>query len=189
MGTQIEFLEDLSAKISTIKNDIEKNFYYLESEDLLFKSDPKKWNIVEVFEHLNLAHEHYIKELRDALKGAPDSDKVDFKMSWLGKKMVGSMKPDGEKIPFKMKTFKKTDPLVAQSNGKRLVEHVVFQDFVQGLIQFEEIIALAKTKNIQKIKIPSLIAILKLKVGDALAFVLAHMERHLLQAYQISNQK
>lgn len=185
MQTRSEFLDSLDQKLSDIQTGIEKKFYYLESEDLLFKPDPSKWNIIEVFEHLNLTNYHYLKQINKALEKASDSDNEKFKLGWMGKQMVKSMEPRNGKTPFKMKTFKKTNPLVLQAQGRKLTDHIVFQDFMEGVKQFRELVEKSRSKDIQKLKIPSLISIMKLKVGDALAFIIAHMERHILQASRL----
>lgn len=186
MQTQEEFIQSLEDKITGFKTVIEKHFYYLESEDLLFKPDQKSWNTIEVFEHLNLTNEHYLKEFSIALNNTQNSTPKQFKLSWMGKRMIASMQPKEGNIPFKMKTFKKTDPLVLQAKGRKLIDHIVLQDFIQGLDEFLEILKLTKQKDIQRIKIKSLIPILRLKVGDAFGFIVAHMERHLLQAQHLS---
>ena len=185
MQTRKDFLDSLDQKINELQAEVEKRFYYLESEDLHFKNFPEQWNIIEVFAHLNLANEHYLKELRSAFDKSPDGGKESFKIGWMGRQMVKSMEPREGKTPFKMKTFKKTDPLLLQSKGHKLVDHVVFQDFMDHLKQFKEIITEARNKDLRKIKITSLISLLKLRVGDALAFIIAHMERHLLQATRL----
>ena len=189
MQTQEAFLESLKDKISYIKSETESRFYYLESEDLNYKPSPEKWNIIEVFEHLNLTNEHYLKELNNVIKEAPsfsESSSKRFRLSWMGKQMVKSMEPRSGKIPYRMKTFKKTNPLTFEKQGRKLVDHVVFQDFMSGLEQFMVILDAAKDKRLQKLKIRSLIPVLKLKTGDALAFIIAHIERHLEQAGKLT---
>lgn len=187
MKTRATFLSEMHSKIEKIESTIETEFYYLESEDLRFKSNPKQWSIVEVIEHLNLANGHYLKELNKVISSSESKgSEGEFKMTWLGKKMLKSMEPQQGIIPMKMKTFKSTDPLILQAKGHKLTDHIVFQDFMSDLKEFKRLIKEAETRDIQKLKIRSLISILKLRVGDALCFIIAHMERHLLQAQRLT---
>lgn len=190
METRSEFLTVMLQKLLGIEKNIEQNFYYLESEELHYKPNPKSWNIIEVFEHLNLVNGYYLKALDRAWDKLPDTTDVGFKISWMGNKMVKSMEPKNGKRPFKMKTFQKTDPLVLQEKrGNKLIDHIVFQDFMNDLKQFKVLLEKHKEKDMQAAKIKSIIPILKLKGGDALAFIIAHMERHLLQAENLLNRK
>lgn len=190
MKTRTEFLGEMLFKLETMESVIEKNFYYLESEDLQYKPDPKSWNIIEVFEHLNIVNGYYVKVLgREWDKAAITKDES-FKISWMGKKMVKSMEPKDGKRPMKMKTFKKTDPLVLQDKrGSKLIDHIVFQDFMENIKQFKKLLAAVADRDLQSVKVKSFLPLLKLKGGDALAFVVAHMERHLLQAQNLLNKR
>ncbi len=190
MNTRSEFLSAMLQKLEAMEKTIETNFYYLESEDLQYKPDPKSWNITEVFEHLNLVNGYYLKVLGREWDKAETTENESFKISWMGKKMVKSMEPKNGKRPMKMKTFKKTDPLELQeTRGSQLIDHIVFQDFMENLKQFKKLIAAIGEKDLQSVKVKSLIPILKLKGGDAMAFIIAHMERHLLQAENLLNKR
>lgn len=183
MPKQKEFLKEMLQKIESIEKNIENNFYYLESEDLRYKPNPKTWDIIEVFEHLNLVNAYYVKALGRSWEKAPEGNTDDFKLSWLGQKMVKSMEPKNGKRSFKMKTFKTTDPLILQKQrGSKLIDHIVFKDFMDQLKQFKKLMEAHAEKDMQSSKIKSLIPILKLRSSDALAFIIAHMERHILQA-------
>lgn len=190
METRSEFLGTMLRKLEGIEKSLEKQFYYLESEDLRYKPDPKSWDIVEIFEHLNLVNGYYVKVIGRAMDKAPIAKNENFKISWMGKKMVKSMEPKNGKRPFKMKTFKKTDPIaLQQERGSKLIDHIVFQDFMEDMKQFKKLLQGNGEKDIQAVKIKSFIPIIKLKGGDAIAFVIAHMERHLLQAENLLDKR
>jgi hypothetical protein len=62
------------------------------------------------------------------------------------------------------------------------VEHVL-QEFVELNERFVNIIELAKSRDINLIKIPITISrFIKLKLGDMIRFLVAHQQRHMVQA-------
>lgn len=190
METRTMFISKMLSKIEGIEKSIEKNFYYLESEDLRYKPNAKSWDIIEVFEHLNIVNTYYLKVLGRGWEKAQEAKKDSFKLSWIGKKMVKSMEPKNGKRPFKMKTFKKSDPLKLQKErGSKLIDQIVFQDFMEQLKQFKILLQKHESKDLQSIKVKSLIPIIGLRGGDALAFIVAHMERHLLQAEDLLHKR
>lgn len=183
---QSEYLSDLRHKAREIRNDSQKSFYFLETQDLLRRPAPGKWNILEVFAHINIYQSYYIRELHKALDKAPENEKDETSLSWLGKQFIQAMEPREGVIRMKMKTFKKTDPLyLSKKKGIAVSEKVVFRDFINDIEELEEIIIKAYDKELTEIKVPTFLPFLKVNIADALGFCLAHTERHVLQAKNI----
>ena len=183
MVNKTEYLRDLRRELLNFKGDILRTFYYLEGQELQYKPSRKKWSILEVFEHVNIINYYYIKRLGKALDQAPKTERDTFQSGWMGSLFIKYMKPDEEgNIPFKIPTFRKTNPIHRKHHGYALVDHIVFQDFIDGVDQLIALLEKAEEKELDIIKIPTLLPFLKINIGDAFAFVVAHIERHMAQA-------
>lgn len=180
-----EYLSDLRHKAREIRNDVQKNFYFLESADLRRRPKPGKWNIIEVFAHINIFQGYYIKQLAAAIEEAPEVNHDETQIGWLGRQFIKSMTPRDGIIPMKMKTFKRTDPIRRAKKGIVINEKVVFQDFIDGIEEIEELIIKAYDKDLTAVKVPTFIPFVKINIAEALGFCLAHTERHVLQAKNV----
>lgn len=181
--TRKEYKDDLQQKLNQLRNDIQNYFYYLEEEDLNMKPHDKAWSILEIFKHLNLVHQFYLQQMERKVPQlkAPDSDQL--APGWLGRTAVKNMEPGNNgSIPFKMKTFKKIDPIQARARGEAIVADVVFRDFVEDLQRLEDLIQQAENKSLENAKIQTVLPLLKMRISDALPFILAHAQRHVVQA-------
>ena len=187
--TQNEFLKSLSEHLDRNKDRIEKSFYYLQEEDLNKKPDPRTWSISQNIEHLNLTHTHYLKQLQALESKVKDHD-IDppFYHSLKGRFFIRGMAPkDGGVIPYKMATAKSLRPLAEREPGAIVLQRVVFEDFMRDLSEFKRLISCFEKVDIKKQRIPTLLGpLVKLSVGDALAFLIAHMDRHILQAQKVA---
>ncbi len=184
-----EFLNDLRHKTREIRNDVQKNFYFLESEDLRRRPAPGKWNIIEVFAHINLTQGYYIKNIRKGLEEAPEVNHDNVELTWLGKQFTKAMEPRDGVIKWKMKTFKKIDPVAREKKGIAINEKVIFQDFIADIEELEDLMIKAYDVDISIIKVPTVLSFLKINIADAFAFDLAHTERHILQAKRVLNSE
>ena len=184
MEETTDYLESLQKRITAVKLDIQDAFYYLETEQLRYRPQPRSWNIIEVFEHINLTNDFYLKQLREKIEQANTaSDKLN--RGWFAKWFANGLKPKGQSLGFKMKTFSSIDPLKRQKKGFQLVDHIVFQDLIDSLEQIDQLLEGAKGKKLSALKIQSLSSLLKFRVYDALDIVVSHTERHLIQAKNI----
>ncbi len=186
---QSEYLSDLRHKAREVRNDAQKSFYFLEAEDLRRRPAPNKWSIIEVFAHINIVQAFYIKNLTEALKDAADSDGDETQLTWLGQKFINAMAPQEGSIKWKVKTFKKIDPIYRAKKGIAVNENIVFRDFINDIEELEELIIKAYDKDLTSVKVPTLLPFIKLNIADALGFCLAHTERHVLQARKILGEE
>lgn len=188
--TQKEFADQQVTKIKELRNTLEKSFYYLEAEELNMKPSPKAWSILQCIEHINLTNHLYLKIFKRALEESTDFTHEDdiYRMGIWGKFLTNSMKPKGNKIRWKMKTFPNLRPMNEKDPKARLVEHVVFEKFNEDMDELLRLIPEIqklpwKTTRIQT----ALGKTVKIRIGDAIAFILAHSERHILQAQKVLN--
>lgn len=181
-----EYLSDLRHAAREIRNEVQKEFYFLESEDLRRRPAPNKWSIIEVFAHINIFQGFYIREISKALENAPDMETDETEISWLGKQFINSMKPkeDGT-ISMKMPTFASANPIKRAKKGIVIDEKVVFTDFINDIEEMEDIIIKCYDKDITAVKVPTFLPFIKITIADALGFNMAHVERHILQAKNI----
>jgi DinB family protein len=158
-------------------------FLRLTDEQLNYRPHPDKWSIAEIFEHLNIIHAAYIRSIISRITSAPDVRTDTFKSGWLGDWLYSAIMPRPDGSVFKMKTLKSLYP----GNGN-LEGHEVLHRFLQQCDGLDDILRHVSTKNLQKIRIPfASNRFLRLRLGDNLRYLVAHSERHLLQAQRLMN--
>jgi uncharacterized damage-inducible protein DinB len=168
---------------------VKKKFSHLSVEQKTWKPNEYSWNIQEVFSHLN----EYARYYHDAFLTRISSTRFtepreNFTSSPLGKSAWKSMKLGNAKnVKRKFKTPRLFNPTIT----KNLVTGNDIEQFREYQTQLFHIIDAAKNVNLRKVKIPiSISKIIKLRLGDALLFVVYHNERHMQQALNIvSNPK
>ena len=62
-----EFLTDLKTNIHKHSKVVSDVFAPLEEAQLNWRPDPKEWNALQCFDHLNLTHEYYLPKIKQAL--------------------------------------------------------------------------------------------------------------------------
>ena len=152
----------------------------------LFNSKPsdKKWSIGECFEHLNLTLDFYIPKMETIIKNKKRymGHNEYFSYGLLGRMAVTAMLPKSNKrIPYKMKTFRKLKPQQSQANKQHVIRK--FLSYQKSTL---DIIQELKEVNMKKPKITTVAGpMLKMRIGDALHFMIAHNQRHIVQAQQV----
>lgn len=134
------------------------------------------WSIAQCLWHLNSYGFYYLPLINKSLQTAPDNHACnDFQPGLLGNYFTSLMTPDtGSK---KMKAPANHTPLKIEN------PYAVVADFIMQQENLLTYIRLARNKNLQKSNIPTYIfRFIKLNTGDALRFVIAHTERHMIQA-------
>ncbi len=142
------------------------------------KENKEKWSVLECIEHLNLYGDFYLPELKKSISNTVHSSTIQFKSGFIGNYFVNSMLP-------KVKLNKMKTPRAKNPSGSDL-DLTVIDRFYAQQADFLEILELAKHINLMKTKTPiSISTVLKLRLGDTLRFLLAHNDRHILQAEKI----
>jgi hypothetical protein len=157
--------------------DAAKEFESLPESDLNWKEHPKKWSILECLEHLNRYSNYYHAEIKKAIaRATPASEKIDHeaKSTWMGKKFIAMMHPDNT---TKHKTFARMNPIEGS-----LKKEVIYE-FLRNQQELATILEAASKVDLNKTSIPvEFLKILRMNLGDALQFVVAHEQRHIKQA-------
>jgi hypothetical protein len=156
-------------------------FLRLSNEQLHQRPAPGKWSIVEIFGHLNITHDLYIRSILSRITLAPDVSSDRYRSSWLGDWVYEKIMPRPDGSVFKLKALKSHCAGTDTMDGKEVLE-----TFLQKCDAIDDILRHVTTKDLQRIKIPFYFSrLLSLRLGDSLRYLVAHGERHLLQAQRV----
>jgi uncharacterized damage-inducible protein DinB len=179
------FLEEREKETLEIVGIVESEFSALTADQLNIKPAGDKWSISECLAHLNLTLNIYIPQMQKVVeeKEKYGIQKENFSYSAIGKMAVKAMQPKTDKsIGFKIKTFKRLNPERAEMDARATMNS--FLDFQRATI---EVIHGLKNTSLSKPKIITAAGpILKMGIGDALHFMVAHNQRHIVQAQKVS---
>lgn len=156
-----------------------QTFLRLPDEQLLLQPAPGKWSVAEIFGHLNISHESYIRIILTRITAAPDVPPMnEYRSGWIGEWLYTRNMPRPDGTVFKMRAQKAHHPEKEVSDAKE-----VLQQFLSTCDAIDDILRHAATKDLQRIRIPfGSSGFIRLRLGDLLRFLVAHSERHLLQA-------
>ncbi|TXK21383.1 DinB family protein [Pontibacter qinzhouensis] len=134
------------------------------------------WSIAQCLAHLNSYGSYYLPRLRTAFANAPvATPSATFTSTWLGKKFIQMMAPETGRKKYKA-SKKHLPPQVPDAQE-------AVSEFIR---QQEELLVLLRqafTADLDRPKIAvSVMAWLTMKPGDVLQFLVAHNDRHVLQA-------
>ena len=146
-----------------------------------YKVVPEKWSANQCLQHLNSYGDYYLPAIEKSIIAAKQKNQQPastFTSGWLGNYFIHLMQPkkDGS-LSKKMKSPKNHQP---KNNAD---SHLVIAEFIE---QQEKLLVLLKQAgqlNLNSIKVPiSISPFIKLKLGDVFMFLIAHNERHVVQA-------
>lgn len=151
-------------------------FQNLHESVLLKPASNGGWSIAQCLEHLNTYGRYYLPVIKKALENQPQQEgSLLFKSSYLGAYFTQLIEP--RENMRKLKAAKKHTPPI------NLNPYVVVAEFIE---QQEELLKLLKQSvrvDMNTIRIPiSITKWIKLKLGDIFQFLIAHNQRHIMQA-------
>ena len=156
-------------------------FLRLTDEQLTFKPGPDTWSIVQIFGHLNISHAICIRNILSRMTKAPEVEGLEFHSGWLGDLIYEKMMPRQDGSVFRIKSPR----TLHAGEGYEDVREVL-QEFLHQCDALDDILRHALTKDMERIRIPfSVVRLIKLRLGDHLRYLVAHSERHLLQAHRV----
>ncbi|UYQ93048.1 DinB family protein [Chitinophaga horti] len=181
-----QLLQTLEADVRRIESVIREQLCGLPEKVLLQAPAAGKWSISQCLDHLNGYGHYYLPQLEAAINKGLQQKAIapaTFKSSLLGNYFANTMKPqDDGTLKTKMQAPKGHRPEAALDTTAVLTE---------ALRQQQQLITLldrAAKIDMQKLKVPISIAKwLKLSVGDTFRFLIAHEQRHLLQALRVKS--
>jgi len=179
-----ELIADLKKITEDNINIVSKKFKHLSDEQKSWRPSSDSWNILEIFSHLNIYSAFYNSAFIEKIQKTKFREAKDtFVSSPLGRSAWKSMKLGrANNIKRKFKAPKNYNP----SNSPGLVSDDAVEKFADNQHEVIEILDIAKEVNLRKVKMPiSISKIVRLRLGDALMFVIYHNERHMQQALNI----
>ena len=174
-----ELLDSLEIKVEGHLQEAVKNFQNLPEDQLLRLAPNGGWSIAQCLEHLNGYGHYYLPQIEKCLNIPPRGLIPDtFKSTWLGSYFTRTMDPaTGKK---KYKAFKNHIPF------PDLDAHAVVAEFIRQQETLLTYLKKARSADLNAIKAPiSISKWLKLRLGDVFQFLIAHNERHVLQAKKL----
>lgn len=184
--TTIQLIEELKRITQTNIDLLKKKFSHLNEQQKNWRKDNDSWSLNEIFAHLNEFSSYYHPAFASKINRTRFKEPKDiFISSPLGRSAWKSMKlGNAQNIKRKFKSPRAYNPL----NNTDLVTGTDIETFQNGQLELLTIIDKAATVNMRKVKIPiSISKIVRLKLGDALLYVVYHNERHIQQALNILN--
>ncbi len=179
-------IKDLKTDVTNLLTEVKENFLTADKESLSKAPAAGKWSAVQCMEHLNSYNRYYLPQVEKALingtyKNLPAQ--ATYKPGWLGNYFTKLMKPgiNGE-LASKMQAPKDHVPNTTLDVNK------VITEFIEGEEKLLQYLERAEKLNIAKLRVPISIAkFIKLKLGDTFRFLIAHQQRHILQALRAYN--
>ena len=179
-----ELLKNLSEKSLQLIENVRDDFGSLSAEQLFWKSNEKSWSIAQCLAHLNAYSSYYVPVFNERIKNSRFRTPGEyFVSSPLGNATYRSVKLGKVKnVRRVLKSPKDYNPLV----NKTLQTENAVEDFLSFQDQMIDVLKNCSQINIRKAKCSlSVRPIIKLRIGDALQFIVYHNERHVEQARKV----
>lgn len=173
--------EDL---ISQLQEDVR---HIIAAAEHLQTADPVKlnysaaegsWSVAQVLEHLNAYNRYYLPVIEKSMIHISKDTSAWFIPGFWGNYFTKMMMPKNVyDIKNKMKAMKSYTP----SSGLNV--EAVFKEFIQHQNKLLQLLDVAKRRNLNSIRIPlSISKLIRFKLGDTFRFLIAHEQRHMIQA-------
>jgi hypothetical protein len=177
-------VEDLLNQTETILKMAIAEWQLIPHSRFARKPSPESWSANECLQHLNSYGKYYLPAIEKSIaKGSKEPFKDEFSPGWLGNYFTKLMLPSANGKPSKkMKSPKDHAP-------KTIIEsHLVVAEFIDQQEKLLRLLIQAKKIDLNKNKVGISIApFIKLKLGDVFMFLIAHLQRHTLQAQRALN--
>lgn len=145
---------------------------------LVYQCSKRDWSVVQIIEHLNAYNRFYLPHIERAMAERNDTRNAWFNSGIWGDYFTKSMKPTNVfEVKNKMKAMK------SYSFPNSLNVDAVFNEFFQHQQKMIELLNASKERDLNAVKIPvTLSKMIKFKLGDTFRFLVAHEQRHMVQA-------
>jgi len=173
--------EDL---IDQLENDVRQlilaaeHLQLTDNVKLAYPPEEGKWSVVQVLEHLNMYSRYYLPAIEKAMVQIPKEVNTWFIPGFFGNYFTRMMMPKNVyEIRNKMKAPRGYRP----SRGVNV--EGVFKEFFTHQAKLLQLLETARKRNMETIRIPiSISRLVRLKLGDTFRFLIAHEQRHMIQA-------
>lgn len=174
-----QLLDDLHAQTEAAIVTAISSWQQISNARLIMQPGPGQWSTAQCMAHLNSYGRYYLPAIEQAIRKASSTKpSLGFKSGWLGNYFYKIMLPDSTGKPKK-----KMKSPVDHQPGIQLNATVVLNEFITQLERIGQLLVMAKHIDINKARVPISIApFIRLKAGDVFLFLIAHIQRHMLQA-------
>jgi uncharacterized damage-inducible protein DinB len=137
-----------------------------------------KWSVAQCLEHLNAYNRYYLPAIEKATTPVPRELNAWFIPGYWGEKFTKMMRPSNVyEVKNKMKSPKGYTP------ERTLNVEAVFKEFFEHQQRLLRLLDVSRKRNLSTIRIPiSISRFIRLKLGDTFRFLIAHEQRHMIQA-------
>jgi len=145
---------------------------------LTYSPEEGSWSVVQCLEHLNAYNRYYLPQIDKSVAHISKDLNAWFIPGFWGDRFTKMMQPTNVyEIKKKMKAPKGYRP------DKSLNVDVVFKEFFEHQNKLLRLLDISRKRNLNSIYIPITISkFIKLKLGDTFRFLVAHEQRHMIQA-------
>jgi len=173
--------EDL---INQLQSDVQK---LIEAAEHLRTADPVKlgysvgegkWSVAQILEHLNAYNRYYLPAIEKAMAAISKEQNAWFVSGFWGNYFTKMMMPTNVyEVKNKMRAMKAYTP------DKSLNVETVFNEFFEHQHKLIQLLEVARRRNLNTIRVPiSISKLIRFKLGDTFRFLIAHEQRHMIQA-------
>jgi len=136
------------------------------------------WSVAQVLEHLNAYNRYYLPAIEKSMIHISKDTSAWFVPGFWGNYFTKMMMPKNVyEIKNKMKAMKSYTP------AKGLNVEAVLNEFFQHQNKLLQLLEVARRRNMDSIRIPITISkLIRFKLGDTFRFIIAHEQRHMIQA-------
>lgn len=173
--------EELINQLETDLKQIISAAEHLQTADpvkLSYCSEEGKWSVAQVIEHMNAYCRHYLPLIERSMVHITKDVSAWFVSGFWGNYFTNSIMPKNVfEIKNKMKTGKMFSP------DKSVNVETAFKEFFQHQNKLLQLLEVARRRNLNSVYVPSAISkLIRFKLGDIFRFLIAHEQRHMIQA-------
>lgn len=178
----MSYPERIRKQIESQKQLLESLFVGHDLEQLGQRPSPKRWNALECVRHINISLKYYNRQIDKSIakaKAKGQSPNEEYRPGLIGERFARWLAPRDGVVRRKVPTLSSYNPIgSAEARDLQVVANFnSHMDRLADLAQASSAIDLDKTR----VRSP-FGNIFRFKLGDAFHIILAHNERHLLQA-------
>lgn len=167
---------------------VDEYFRDLNTDQLFWRPVPSKWGVADCFEHIDRFLEMYLQRIERELvlaeqRGVKPADTL--QTGFFGDYMARSLDPGPQRIiRMKVPTFRLLNPIREGDSSPRAVTN-----FERQLKRLVKLMKDSERVNLTRVRVTSAMGpILRFRLGDAYRIIIAHNDRHLLQARHVLGQ-
>ncbi|KUG06640.1 DinB family protein [Solirubrum puertoriconensis] len=176
-----DFLDQMTRAVEEARTVAQERFRPLNEDQLNRRPSPSKWSVGQCLEHLNIIGGLYLPVMTQRVRkakerGARPAEYV--KNGFIGRRLTEAMLTPARERPMKA-------PQQFAPSGSRLPRTVV-EVFIRQLDELLNVLQQARDVNANAVRIPNtLIPLVRLRLTDQFAFLVAHLQRHVAQAERV----